>query len=70
MGQTIAGSTAFRRSPNDLAERLGKEKAVAETKSGHKWVRIPSYTRVVGGKPVHVPTHDRSTPHTSTGKGK
>jgi len=37
---------------------------MAETAKGHKIVRIKGYTRSDGTK---VPTHDRSTPHTSSG---
>jgi hypothetical protein len=41
---------------------------MAETKAGKKFIRIQgfSYTKDDGTK-VKVPTHDRSTPHTSTG---
>ena len=63
MGQAIAGSTASRRSLYGFAERPGKERAVAETKEGKKWVPVKPYTREgPDGKPVHVHRHDRSTP--------
>ncbi|MHB8620805.1 MAG: hypothetical protein ACYDAG_14735 [Chloroflexota bacterium] len=42
---------------------------MAETKKGNKVVVVPAYDRHQDGKVVHVPKHDRSTPHTSTGKG-
>ena len=38
---------------------------MAETAKGHKLVRVKGYTRAGGTK---VPTHDRSTPDTSTGR--
>jgi hypothetical protein len=38
--------------------------AVAETAKGKKFIRIQGYTRADGTK---VPTHDRSTPKTSSG---
>lgn len=37
---------------------------MAETAKGNKIVRVKGYTRGDGTK---VPTHDRSTPHTSSG---
>jgi hypothetical protein len=37
---------------------------VAETAKGKKFIRIQGYTRADGTK---VPTHDRSTPGTSSG---
>jgi len=37
---------------------------MAETKKGHKLVRVPGYTKADGTK---VRTHDRSTPKTSRG---
>ncbi len=43
---------------------------MAETSKGNKWVVVPAYTRKDGGKTIHVPQHDRSTPKTSTGKPK
>jgi hypothetical protein len=42
--------------------------AVAETKAGKKFNRVPAYDRVVDGKKIHVKSHDRSNPRTSTGK--
>lgn len=41
---------------------------MAQTKAGTKRVYVHSSTRKVGGKTVHVGTHYRSTPSTSTGK--
>ena len=38
---------------------------MAETAKGHKLVRVKGYTRADGTK---VPTHDRSTPDTSSGR--
>jgi hypothetical protein len=37
---------------------------MAETRKGHKIVHVDGYTRQDGTK---VPSHDRSTPDTSTG---
>jgi hypothetical protein len=37
---------------------------MAETAKGTKFIRVSGYTKATGTK---VPTHDRSTPHTSHG---
>ncbi|MFI4973408.1 MAG: hypothetical protein ACHP84_02590 [Caulobacterales bacterium] len=42
---------------------------MAETAKGKKYIEVQAYSYVRGdGTKVSVPRHDRSTPHTSTGK--
>jgi hypothetical protein len=43
---------------------------MAETSKGKKFNRVPAYDRVVKGQTIHVKSHDRSNPSTSTGKKK
>jgi hypothetical protein len=65
-------STAGKR-PDIFLRRFGlhrRDDAMAETKSGKKFVKVKSYSRKAGAKTVKVRAADRSTPRTSTGKKK
>ena len=43
---------------------------MAETRKGHKFVKVEGYVREQDGKPIKVRPHDRSTPKDSKGKQK
>jgi hypothetical protein len=50
--------------PRQSSASQQEGRQVAETARGKKFIRIQGYTRADGTK---VPTHDRSTPSTSSG---